>query len=158
MQKAVIHYGKTALSRWRIYDYDTLDILLCHIRSIDRRNMCLDGFANLLRISFCINKSNQRIIISDTPHEFSANALEGHLHFYTNSSVSSLPEPASYRILLFHLSVGVYQVVSCTYHYILIRTSSSDSLIASTHSEHFLVGSRGSCLLFYYSLYIHRSV
>ena len=37
--------------------------------------MCLDSFANFLRIAFCIGKSNRRIIISDTPNEFSANSV-----------------------------------------------------------------------------------
>ena len=45
--------------------------------------MCLDGFANLLRIAFCIGKPNQRIIISDTPHEFTANAVGKGTHTLT---------------------------------------------------------------------------
>ncbi len=37
--------------------------------------MCLDGFANLLGITFCISKANQGVIISDTSHKFTANTV-----------------------------------------------------------------------------------
>lgn len=136
---------------YQIYCYDTLGLQI--------EEICVLMASLIFSASPFASTSPINVSSSAIPHmSFPPMRQQRHLHFYTNSSVSSLPEPASYRILLFHLSVGVYQVVSCTYHYILIRTSSSDSLIASTHSEHFLVGSRGSCLLFYYSLYIHRSV
>ena len=82
--------------------------------------MCLDGFANFLCITFCIDKSNQRIIISDTPHEFSANSIGKGTYTFT---------PA---LRFLHLQ-SLLLIVFCCFSYQLANIKLFHTLIIITY-------------------------
>ena len=67
-----------SLSTRHYIEYYKLLVLALGERKLEvwyRVDVTLDSFADFLRITFCISKTNQRIVIRDTPHEFTTNAI-----------------------------------------------------------------------------------
>ena len=48
----------------------------------NRINVALDCLADLLRIAFCISKTNQRVVIGNAPYKFTTNAIGKSTHAF----------------------------------------------------------------------------